>query len=192
MAEYTLAPKYVLAPKEEVAVAINDLTITLVWHAPIDLDLMIFYRKKDGTEGSVRTPFIKNGSLGSLTSFPFIELSGDEGVGGAPGAKSEEIHVSQIHPDMAELHIFAVNYTDAFKGNTSATFGDYDGLITVVDKAGTHNFNVPLASTETGFFAHTATICNTGTHPTLKRVDRVLGMVDEFFGNIPGAKELLA
>ena len=191
MSEYTLANKYTLGVKETVQLPITGLNATLVWHAPVDLDLMFFYRATDGREGAVFSPNIKkgdgttNGTLGTTSAFPFISLSGDEGVDESEGAKSEEGRIENLS-EMAEIHIFAVNWSDAEKG-ADTTFSSYDGLVQVMDDSGEHNFDVPLSSTEHGYFAHLATIKGDGS---MTRVDKVMGIGADFFENIPAAKLL--
>lgn len=196
MTEYVLATKYVLAKKEAVQVPVTDLHITLAWSAPVDLDLLVFGRLSTGEEFSVRSPGINEGSL----TYPiitkdddpppriFIELSGDAGVGGGEGDKSEEIHIYEIPPGMEILHVFVMNYTDIEQSKPSV-FAYYDGMVQVKESTGEHDFGVPLSSTESGYFAHIATLSSSGT---LTRVDKVLGMTADFFENIPAAKQLLA
>jgi len=48
---------------------------------------MAFYKTKDGRTGGVYSDNYAGGSLGDLNGFPYIELSGDEGVGAAGGGK---------------------------------------------------------------------------------------------------------
>ena len=196
MSDYVLATKYVLGEKESVNLPVEDLKVTLGWNAPVDLDLMFFYRKTDGTQGGVFSNYFANGSLGSTDIFPFISLSGDEGVDEGEGVKTEEGFIKRIDPSIAEIHIFAVNWTDAKGGNSSASFANYDGMIEIEDASGNHDYGIPLSSTEPGFFAHLATIDSSGK---LTRIDNVMGIGPEFFGTapayedgIPGAHLLLA
>jgi len=188
MSEYVLATKYVLAEKESVNLPVEGLDVTLAWNAPVDLDLMFFYKKTDGTEGGVFSNYFEKGSLGSNKVFPFITLSGDEGVDEAEGLKTEEGRIERIDPNITEIHIFAVNWTDAKNGNT-ASFANYDGMVQIKDASGNHDYGIPLASIAPGYFAHLATIDASGR---LTRVDNVLGVGPDFFESIPGAKLLLA
>jgi hypothetical protein len=195
MSDYVLATKYVLAEKEAVQVPVKDLNITLAWNAPVDLDLMIFGRLTNGEEFSVRTPGINQGSLTYPAITPqnptpriLIQLSGDEGVDESEGLKTEEVHIHELPAGLETAHIFAVNYSDASKGNPHS-FANYDGIVQVKDSSGEYDFGVPLSSTEPGYFAHIATLSGTGT---LTRVNKVMGMTAEFFESIPAAKQLLA
>ena len=189
MSEYVLATKYVLAEKESVNLPVEKLDVTLAWNAPVDLDLMFFYRKADGGEGGVFSNYFEKGSLGSTTVFPFIRLSGDEGVDEGVGLKTEEGRIERVDPNISEIHIFAVNWTDAKKSTPGASFANYDGMIQIKDQTGNHDYGIPLASTEPGYFAHIATINASGK---LTRVDKVMGIGPDFFDGIPGAKLLLA
>jgi hypothetical protein len=188
MTDYVLATKYVLGDKESVNLPVAGLDVTLAWNAPVDLDLMFFYKKTDGTEGGVFSNFFEKGSLGSTTVFPFISLSGDEGVDEGVGLKTEEGRIERIDPNMAEIHIFAVNWTDAKAGTPGASFANYDGMVQIKDASGNHDYGIPLASTEPGYFAHLATIDASGR---MTRVDKVMGIGPDFFEAIPAAKFLL-
>jgi uncharacterized protein involved in tellurium resistance len=190
MSEFELAPKYVLAPKEEVSLPLTSLTITLQWMAPVDLDLMAFYSTKDGKNGAVASDALANSpGLGSTTTFPFIQLSGDAGIDEVEGAKQEVLTIAHIDPNVEKINIVAINYSDASRGQ-AVTFSAYDGLVGVEDPNGVHSFGVPLSSITSGFVSHVATIDNTGSTPKLVRVDEVL-TIGQFAETIPGALLIL-
>ena len=107
----------------------NQLRVSLIWTSAVDLDLMAFYRTKDGQTGGIFSDNYAGGSLGSLNSFPFMELSGDEGVGATGGDNSEILTIVNLDA-IEELHICAVNFTDASAG-TSKVFADYDARVEV-------------------------------------------------------------
>ena len=62
--------------------AFKQINVSLVWNAAVDLDLMAFYRTRDGRTGGIYSDNYQGGSLGALDAFPYIQLSGDAGVGG--------------------------------------------------------------------------------------------------------------
>lgn len=184
----TLKPKVTLKAKgQEAYISIKQLMVTLQWTAAVDLDLMAFYKTKDGRVGGIYSDNYAGGSLGSLNSFPFIELSGDEGVGAKGGANQETIRITKLD-DMAEVYICAINFTDASQQKESR-FSQYDAQVTVVDDKG-ENLCVPLDSALTGTVAVIAKIDNAGfMGAKLINENRILSLAD-FQASIPGANQL--
>jgi len=182
----TLKRKTVLSEKnEEAYVSVKQLMVTLRWTTPVDLDLMAFYKMKDGKEGGVFSDNYPGGTLGSLNTFPFIELSGDEGVGGTGGDNEEVIRITKLD-DVAELYIVTINYDDAIE-NRPSTFSDYDGAVVVMNDRG-EAVEVPLNSTDTG---HVAIVCKIdNTNPVGAKLINVNDIIDlnSFARTIPGAK----
>ncbi len=128
----------------------KQLKVSLIWTSPVDLDLMAFYKTKDGRVGGVYSDNYAGGSLGDLNGFPFIQLSGDEGVGAVGGDNREEMRIAKLD-DFEELHIVAVNFTDASSGSNKV-FADYDARVEVVtDKGDSHT--VALDSGQSGSVA---------------------------------------
>ena len=70
---------------------IKQFMVTLKWTTAADFDLAALYEGKDGKIGLVYF-----GQLGDLNSYPFMQLSGDEGVGDSGGDNSEEMRVAKI------------------------------------------------------------------------------------------------
>ncbi len=185
----TLKRKTVLTEKnEEAYVSVKQLMVTLKWTTAVDLDIMAFYKTKDGKEGGVFSDNYPGGSLGSLNNFPFIELSGDEGVGGTGGDNEEVIRITKLD-DMAELYIVTINYDDAVENKTSS-FNDYDGAVTVMNDQG-EAVEIPLNARDEG---HVAVICKIdNTSPVgakLINVNDIIGL-DNFAKSIPGAKTIV-
>ena len=92
--------------------AFKQLKVSLVWTSAVDLDLMAFYKTRDGRTGGVYSDNYNGGTLGELNSFPFMQLSGDEGVGATGGDNREELRITKLD-DIEELFICALNFTDA-------------------------------------------------------------------------------
>jgi len=186
-----LKEKIVLKDKGDVAnlPTVKQLLVTLTWASSVDLDLMAFYEKKDGTKGGVYTKNL-GGSQGDLNKFPFINLSDDAGVGAKSGAKEETMKIVKLD-EIAKLYLVALNYTDAKNKNAEASFSTYDGKVTIMDEAG-KAFEVPLAATEKGTVAHLCTIDNSSPiGATLKREDKVMTFA-AFVESIPGANALVS
>lgn len=183
-----LKAKIVLKQKgEEAYIAIKQLVVTLTWTANVDLDLMAFYKTKDGREGGVFSDNYPGGTLGSLKEFPFIKLSGDQGVGGTGGDNEEILGISKLD-DLAEVYICTLNYTDA-SGKKKSAFSDYDGGITVVYNGG-ESIAIPLNSTEKGHVAIIGKIDNKSPiGAKLINENKILDLVT-FVTTVPGAKLL--
>ena len=71
--------------------SIKQFLVTLKWTTAADFDLAALYEGKDGKIGMVYF-----GALGDLNTYPFMQLSGDEGVGDSGGENSEEMRVANI------------------------------------------------------------------------------------------------
>ncbi|GAK58259.1 stress protein [Candidatus Vecturithrix granuli] len=184
----TLKPKVTLKTKgQEAYVSVKQLMVTLQWTASVDLDLMAFYKTKDGRVGGIFSDNYAGGDMGSLNTFPFIQLSADAGVGATGGQNEEVIRITKLD-DMAEVYICTINFTDASQGQESR-FSKYDAQVTVVDDKG-ENVSVPLDSSQPGAVAVIAKIDNTGfMGAKLINENRIMSMA-EFQANIPGANQL--
>ena len=183
-----LKPKVTLKTKgEEAYVSIKQLVAALRWTAAVDLDLMAFYKAKDGRTGGVFSENYAGGTMGNLNSFPFIQLSGDEGVGATGGDNEETLRITQLD-DLDELYICTINFTDASQKRESR-FRDYDAQVVVQDDKG-ESVAVPLDSTEPGTVAVIAKIDNSGIMGSkLINENRVMDMAS-FKSTIPGANLL--
>lgn len=181
--------KIVLKKKgDEAFVALKQLIVNLKWSTDVDLDLMAFYETKDGIKGGVYSNLYPGGSLGSLNAFPFIELSGDEGVGEAGGDNAESIRITKLD-DMKQIYIVTINYTDASQ-KREVYFDSYDGVITVIDDKGA-SIEVSLNSSDRGHVAVIAKIDNTNPMgPKLINMNDVMDLPD-FVGTVPGAESIV-
>ena len=183
--------KYVLKDKDETALlpTVEQLTVDLEWSSEVDLDLMAFWETKDNKTGGVFTMNL-GGSHGHLNKFPFMQLSGDEGVGATGGDSKETLLIGKLDPSITKLRIVALNYTDAKKGTATASFKDYNGRVTMVYSDKGESYEVPLQSPEPGTAAWVATIDNSGPVAKLKREDKVFQFGEKFIEAVPGAVEL--
>jgi len=143
--------------------AFKQLKVSLIWTSAVDLDLMAFYKTKDGQVGGVYSDNYAGGTLGDMNQFPFIELSGDEGIGAVGGDNREEMRIVKLD-DFDELYICALNFTDASSG--AKVFADYDARVEVITDRG-ESYKVSLDSRQSG---PVAVICK--------------------FSKIPGASQL--
>ncbi len=181
------AKRILKAKGEEAYVSLKQLMTSLKWTAAVDLDLMAFYKAKDGRVGGIFSDNYAGGSMGSLNSFPFIQLSGDAGVGATGGENEETLRITKLD-DLAELYICTINFTDAVQ-NRDRAFSSYDAYVVVVDDKG-ESVAVPLDSTEPGTVAAIAKIDNTGfMGAKMINENRVMDMAT-FQKTIPGANTL--
>jgi uncharacterized protein involved in tellurium resistance len=172
---------------EEAHVSVKQLMVALKWTADVDLDIMAFYKAKDGRTGAVFSDNYPGGSMGSLNEFPYIQLSGDAGVGAVGGDNEEVLRITKLD-DLAELYICTLNYTDASNKKESA-FSDYDGGVVVNDDRG-ESVAVPLNSTEKGHIAIIAKIDNTSPiGAKMINENRIIDLAT-FAETIPGATNL--
>ena len=81
MAEVTLKKKITLRRKEEQAAFTfsGKLKVKLIWSSDTDLDLCLFFKKKDGSIGGIFSNEYrgKKSDLGDLSKFPFMLHMGD-------------------------------------------------------------------------------------------------------------------
>jgi tellurite resistance protein TerA len=183
-----LKAKKTLGKGEEAYIPIKQLIVTLRWTMNVDLDLMAFFKAKDGRTGGVFSDNYPGGSLGSLNDFPFIQLSGDEGVGDKGGENEEILRIARLD-DLAEIYICTINYSAAIS-KTPSSFSKYDGGVIVLDDKG-ESIAVPLNSPEQGDVAVIAKIDNTSfLGARLINENRIVDL-DTFAKVVPGSDQIL-
>ena len=187
MAQPKLKKKLVLKKKQEVGIPVKQLFIRLSWKAEVDLDLMAFYQTHSGEVGGVFSDNIPGGMHGSLKEFPFIELSGDEGVEAQGGDNQEELRIAKLD-EISNLFIVVLNFTDASESRTS-NFSKYGAQVLVVNQ-NNETFEIPLDFTEDG---HVAVICQIAnpknSSAKLRSISKAITL-GAFAEKIPGAKLL--
>ncbi|MFV2070709.1 MAG: hypothetical protein ACC645_27380 [Pirellulales bacterium] len=134
--------------------SIKQFMVSLKWTTAADFDLAAAYQRKDGTNGLVYF-----GELGDLNAFPFMQLSGDEGVGDAGGDNEETMRVMKID-DMNFIWILCWDYGAVQEGKP-ARFKGSDVVVTLTDDSGTSH-EVSLDTGEMGNVCLVATIDNSG------------------------------
>jgi tellurite resistance protein TerA len=130
----------------------KQLMVTMKWTTAADFDLAAAYEGKDGKQG-----LIYFGEQGDLNAFPFMQLSGDEGVGDTGGDNEETMRITKLD-DMKYVWLLCWDYGKVQDG-APARFGDSDVNLTVMDdKGASHNVN--LDTGDMGNVALLATIDN--------------------------------
>ena len=166
--------------------AFKQLKVSLIWTSAVDLDLMAFYKTKDGRTGGVYSDGYAGGSLGDLNAFPFIQLSGDEGVGATGGDNREELRITKLD-DFEELYICALNFTESSSQNPRV-FAEYDAKVEVVtDKGESHTVN--LDSSKRGCVAVLCKFTSSFMGAQLVNDSMVMDL-DAFRQTVPGSSGL--
>lgn len=133
---------------------IRQFVVSLSWTTAADFDLAAAYQSKSGDPGLVYF-----GEKGDLNAFPFMQLSGDQGVGDSAGDNEETLRVTQLD-DLESIWLVCWDYGAVQKGQP-ARFDGSDARVTLTDDSGTHH-EVHLATGDTGNACVIATIDNTG------------------------------
>lgn len=137
----------------------SQLMVNLNWTTPIDFDLFAVYETKAGRLG-----IVYYGDMGNLNQFPFMLLSGDEGVGDTGGDNQESLVISSLS-EMKYVWVCAWDYnavTQAKRGR----FDNCDLNMTVIDDRG--EYKLPLVDHRQGNMALVLTIDNSS--PVLSKL----------------------
>jgi len=130
----------------------KQLMVTMKWTTAADFDLAAAYEGKDGKKSLVYF-----GELGDLNQFPYMQLSGDEGVGDTGGENEEVMRITKLD-DMKYVWILCWDYGKVQEGSP-ARFSDSDVSLSVMDDRGTAH-EVTLDTGDMGNVALLATIDN--------------------------------
>ncbi len=130
----------------------RQLMVSMKWTTAADFDLAAAYEDKQGKQGLVYF-----GELGDLNAFPFMQLSGDEGVGDKGGQNEETMRITKLD-DMKYVWILCWDYGKVQDGAPARFKGSDVTLSVMDDKGSTHN--VTLDTGDMGNIALIATIDN--------------------------------
>lgn len=161
MAEVQLKRKIVLRRKEKPAEFTFDglLKVKLLWQSKTDLDLCIFFTKKDGEIGGVFSSAFrqKKSDLGSLTQFPYMLHKGDEAEPSNGGESVEQINVASLN-DLDVANICVLNYGKAIDGE-EVNFAQDSDRVEIQSDSGDY-LEVLIDSSESGHVYHVCSIKN--------------------------------
>jgi len=133
-------------------IAIKQLMVTMKWTTAADFDLAAVYEAKDGRNG-----IIYFGDLGDMNNFPYMQLSGDEGVGDKGGNNEESMRITRLD-DIKYVWIFCWDYGMVQNGS-AARFRDSDIVLSIIDNTG-KSIAVSIDTGEMGNVCCIATIDN--------------------------------
>lgn len=152
-----------LKAKNESAVIANQfkqLMVSMRWKAAVDFDLFAVYQTRAGKLG-----IVYYADLGNLNDFPFIQLSGDEGVDDTGGDNEESLVISSLS-EMQYIWICAWDYNKVMQSQ-QGRFQQGNLHIMVADDKG-QQYHVPLVDHGSGNMALILTIdC---TNPIMSRL----------------------
>lgn len=161
------------------------LTVTMNWTTAADFDLAATYETRDGKQG-----IVYYGDKGNLEEFPYMKLSGDEGIGDIKGKKEEDLQINRLD-NMNYVWLFCWDYGMVQRGQT-ARFKYSDLILAIVDVFG-NNISVNIDAGEKGNVCCIATIDNSlpdgarfinysqvGTLKGLKTLEQLIGVARQF------------
>lgn len=159
------------------------MKVRLRWVSDTDLDLCLFFKKKDGTVGGVFSDEYNNNvnDLGSYDRFPFMKHNGDVKKPGE-SESVEQIDIVKFD-EIDTAYVVIVNYDAAIEGR-SVTFADEQGYAQVVCQDG-RAFEVPADSPDPGHVYLVCTITNKNGQNYVKNEGEVYTL-GKAFRKIPG------
>lgn len=186
MAEVQLKKKVTLKKKGETAAFTFEgkLKVKLYWSSNTDLDLCLFFKRKDGEVGGVFSNEYrgKKKDLGTLDAFPYMLHLGDNKEPAAGDEETEQINVASLN-EIDEAYVLVVNYGAAIDGD-DVTFAEEGGRVELQSDSGDY-LEVPADSPDEGPVYCVCSIKNEDGKNTLKNESRVMDL-SRAFDEIPG------
>lgn len=191
MAEVTLKKKITLRRKvnaqDEVKVAFsfsNRLKVKLLWSSETDLDLCLFFKRKDGEVGGVFSDGYRGykKDLGTLEDFPYMQHLGDDPEPTGGNEAVEQINVADLS-QIETAYVCIVNYNAALEGE-DVTYAEEGGRVELVSDSGDY-LEVLADSKETGHIYLVCSIVNKGGQYDLVNESQVMDL-GTAFDKIPG------
>lgn len=135
------------------------LKVKLLWKAKTDLDLCIFFTKKDGEAGGVFSSMFrqKKSDMGAQDQFPYILHTGDKAEPAEGGESVEQINVFNLD-EIDTANVVVLNYGKAIDGE-EVNFAQDAGRVEIQSSEGDY-FEVDIDSSEMGHVYHVCSIKN--------------------------------
>ena len=186
MAEITLKKKITLRRKEEEAAFTFEgkLKVKLFWGSETDLDLCLFFKKKDGNIGGVFSNEYrgKKSDLGSLDKFPFMLHLGDNKEPAPGSEETEQINVASLD-EIESAYVCIVNYDAAIEGE-DVTYAEEGGRVELQSDSGDY-LEVLADSKDEGHVYCVCSIQNKNGVYALKNESKVMDL-STAYETIPG------
>lgn len=160
------------------------LKVKLLWKSSTDLDLCMFFKKKDGEVGGVFSSAFrqKKSDLGSLTEFPFMLHKGDEAEPEAGGESVEQINVASLN-EIDTAYVCVLNYSKAIDGE-EVNFAHDSGRVEIQSDNGDY-FEVVIDAEEQGHVYNVCSIKNNNGENSVMNEGVVMDL-GTAFDKIPG------
>jgi len=168
---------------------LNNIVASLMWEKNDDLDLMVFYKTKEGDEGSVYSGDIPGGDFGNLDEFPYISC-GDGGVDDESETvlSYEKMYMKDLS-SFEEIFFVVTNYSDLVL-KKQINFNEYKGVMKIAPKYADTDIQkryvLRLSSEEKGDVLVLGSISAEDGFLLVKNINKVLTL--EQFSEIPGTK----
>ena len=186
MAEVKLKKKITLRRKQEECAFTftGKLKVKLFWSSSTDLDLCLFFKKKNGEVGGVFSNEYrgKRSDLGSSEQFPFMLHLGDNKEPAPGGEETEQINIASL-ADIEQAFICIVNY-DAAIDQRDVTYADEGGRVELQSDSGDY-LEVLADSKDEGHVYCVCSIKNNDGEYALKNESRVMDLATAF-DDVPG------
>ena len=186
MAEVKLKKKITLRRKQEECAFTftGKLKVKLFWSSSTDLDLCLFFKKKNGEVGGVFSNEYrgKRSDLGSLEQFPFMLHLGDNKEPAPGGEETEQINIASL-ADIEQAFICIVNY-DAAIDQRDVTYADEGGRVELQSDSGDY-LEVLADSKDEGHVYCVCSIKNNDGEYALKNESSVMDLATAF-DDVPG------
>lgn len=171
--------------------ALNSLNISLMWSKDDDLDLMIFYKTKDGSMGSVYSENIPGGSFGDLDEFPFISC-GESGLDDSSedNISYEKMSISDFS-QFDKIFFVVTNYAEIIL-KKDIKFNEYQAVLKISPRYSSDKKNaylIKVTSEERGDFLVIGEIEVSDSILMLKNTNQVMTF-EELVRTIPGTNKL--
>lgn len=159
------------------------MKVRLKWSSETDLDLCLFFKKKDGGIGGVFSNEYNNNveDLGTYDRFPYMKHNGDVKKPGETESV-EQINIVKFD-EIDTAYVVVVNYDAAIEGR-NVTYADEQGYVEVVCEDGTA-FEVPADSDVPGHVYLVCSITNKDGQNYVKNESEVYSL-NKAFNKIPG------
>ena len=160
------------------------LKVKLLWQSSTDLDLCLFFKKKDGEVGGVFSSAFrqKKSDLGSLTEFPYMLHKGDEAEPEAGGESVEQINIANLN-EIDTAYVCVLNYGKAIEGE-EVNFAHEFGRIVIQSDNGDY-FEVVIDAEKQGHVYYVCSIKNNEGENSVMNEGFVMDLCTAF-DKIPG------
>ena len=160
------------------------LKIKLLWQSSTDLDLCMFFKKKDGEVGGVFSSAFrqKKSDLGSLTDFPFMLHKGDKPEPAEGSESIEQVNVASLN-EIDTAYVCVLNYSKAIDGE-EVNFAEDSGRVEIQSDSGDY-LEVVIDAAEQGHVYHVCSIKNNDGENSVMNEGVVMDL-GTAFDKIPG------